>query len=87
MHKNPVNKQSLLYSENLNSNDLINLGKRSIYQDCISKKKTIQQTVSMDNSKTKNLIVLERVRSKLNTYTNVLKTSQKSMTQNVSPVK
>lgn len=62
-----VRKQSLLCSENLNSNNSIDDSvKISTYDDSTSKK--VKQIVSIKNSKTKNLTVLEKVRSKSNLY-------------------
>lgn len=67
MHKSPVRKQSLLCSKNLNSNNLIDSVKISTYEDCTSKD-TVKKMVTINNSNTKNAIILEKVRSKLNTY-------------------
>lgn len=65
VHKSPVKKQSLLCSEN--SNNLIDSIKMSTYQDCTSKN-IVKQIVSKNISKTKNLTILDKVRSRLNTY-------------------
>lgn len=63
VHKSPVRKQALLCSEN--SNNLIDSIKISTYQDCTSKN-IRKQIVSKNISKTKNLIISDKVRSRLN---------------------
>lgn len=71
MRKNLDKKQSLLRSENLNVNNLVDSVKVPISQDRTSENLTKQEIknkiISKDNYKTQNLTIFEKVKSKLNT--------------------
>ncbi|XP_070169824.1 probable serine/threonine-protein kinase DDB_G0283337 [Polyergus mexicanus] len=78
--QNLVRKQSLLCSENLNSNNSIDSVKIPTCEDSISKN-IVKQKISINNSKKKNLTVLVKVKSKLNLYKQSYENKQRTVPQ------
>ncbi|XP_070168654.1 uncharacterized protein [Polyergus mexicanus] len=78
--QNLVRKQSLLCSVNLNSNNSIDSVKIPTCEDSTSKN-IVKQKISINNSKKKNLTVLEKVRSKLNLYKQSYENKQRTVPQ------